>query len=127
MQVAGTLSPLCSYSDRTAQIAYMPSQYRRFSLNGTLRRTTKNDGGLSDQTYRAEYNDKHNEIKAKFGDSLSPPSRRTRKRRAEDEDCLDLPFDEIVPEIPEADLLDKDGNPVYRKVAWGAQRPLDTE
>ena len=53
-------------------------------------------------------------IKLKYGDSLSLPKRRRRVKFKEDEDdkYFDLPFDEVAPLIPEADIVDSEGKPL---------------
>jgi len=52
-------------------------------------------------------------IKLKYGDSLSLPKRRRVKFNQDEEDeYFDLPFDEVAPLIPEADIIDSDGKPL---------------
>ena len=50
-------------------------------------------------------------IKLKFGDSFSLPDKRKSMKNPEEdnEECFDLPFYEIAPAIPEADVIDQQG------------------
>ena len=47
--------------------------------------------------------------------SLSLPAKRQWEKRAcqEEDDTVDLPFDEVAPQFPEADITDADGNVMH--------------
>ena len=47
-------------------------------------------------------------IKARYGDSFTLPTKRG--DTIDDDGTFDLPFDEVAPQIPEADITDADGN-----------------
>ena len=51
---------------------------------------------------RSEFNDA---IKARYGDSFSLPDK-TLKNTQDEDDTGDLPFDEVSPSTPEADIID---------------------
>ena len=53
-------------------------------------------------------------IKEMYSDSLSLPAKRRKTRvSAEEDDTFDLPFDEVAPQFPEADITDADGNAIH--------------
>ena len=54
---------------------------------------------------RSEFNDA---IKAQYGYSFSLPDK-TLKNPQDEDDTDDLPFDEVSPSIPEADIIDDQG------------------
>ena len=58
---------------------------------------------------RSEFNDA---IKARYSDSLSLPDK-TLKNPQDRDDTNDLPFDEVSPSIPEADIIDDQGRPLH--------------
>ena len=54
-------------------------------------------------------------IKTIYGDSFTLPERIKRKRvnPQDDDGTFELPFDEVAPEIPEADIIDDEGKPLH--------------
>ena len=58
---------------------------------------------------RSKFNDA---IKTRYGDSLSLPDK-TLKNPQDEDDTDDLPFDEVSPSIPEADIIDDQGQPLH--------------
>ena len=58
---------------------------------------------------RSELNDA---IKTWYCDSFSLPDNTLENPQDEDETC-DLPFDEVSPSIPEADIIDDQGRPLH--------------
>ena len=62
---------------------------------------------------RSEFNDA---IKARYGYSFSLPDK-TLKNPQDEDDTDDLPFDEVLPSIPEADIIDDQGRPLNPSLA----------
>ena len=58
-------------------------------------------------------------IKTRCGDSFTLPERIKRKRGnpQDDDGTFDLPFDDLSPEIPEADITDTKGQPLHPSYA----------
>ena len=58
---------------------------------------------------RSEFNDA---IKARYSDSFYLPDK-TLKNPQDEDDTDDLPFDEVSPSIPKADIIDDQGRPLH--------------
>ena len=58
---------------------------------------------------RSEFNDA---IKERYGDSFSLPDK-TLKNPQDEDNTDDLPFDEVSPSIPEADIIDDQRQPLH--------------
>ena len=62
---------------------------------------------------RSEFNDA---VKARYSDFFSLPDKTIENPKDEDDTC-DLPFDEVSPSIPEADIIDYQGRPLHPLLA----------
>ena len=77
---------------------------------GTMRRLTPEEWAQEIEIKkRLEFNDA---IKARYGDLLSLPDK-TLKNTQDKDDTDDLPFDEVSPSIPDADIIDDQGRPLH--------------